>query len=102
MTASDTVPLLRIARYRSISEFDPNEANDFAVENDLAIDEIPSKPPNKSAFSAGNTEAVDLYHFGKRRAIIVVQTVQIKIKREINFLYFVIIEKKSIKLFVCV
>ena len=65
----------------------------------MAIDEIPSNPPNKSALSAGNTEAVDLYHLGDRRAIIVVQTVQIKIKRETNFLCFVTTDKKSIKIF---
>ena len=75
----------------------PNELRAFPGEKDLANDEIPSKPPNKSAFSAGNTDAVDLYRLGEINAIVAVINVQIKINLEINFLYFVKTEIKSSK-----
>src|SRR5512139_3296553 len=63
ITALITVPLFKIAMYRSVSLDPVSDVNARAGEKLFTRDETPSKLPKRSAFSAGNTDAVDLYHF---------------------------------------
>ena len=94
ITSVRTVPLLRMARYRSISVFPPSALSARAGASAFATEAIPSRPPRRSAFSAGNTDAPDLYHLGRKSVMMVTRAVTPRTNQEMNRRYLVTMARK--------
>ena len=73
-----------------------NAESFFAGEIELTIEERPLNPEKRSVFSAGKTEAVDLYHFGMKKVTTLVKSVAPITNMTNGLFLFAITERNSI------